>query len=203
MLTSREKETVDYYNQNAAVWAGKRKTTSEPSFWQAEYEIFKALRPPQGKVIEIGSGSGREALELCVMGYDYVGVDASSELLKIAKKTNPSGSFFEAVPYRLPFDPQTFDAVFSWALLPHTPKDRIGEALEEIKRVLKPGAIGFFAMREGEGERQEPGTTRWFSYYQEEEFEKILQAHGFTVEKKAKKPSRPGLTWLTFFVRNR
>ncbi len=199
-LTDTEKQTLAYYDQNAHIWAAKRKTTTETSFWHEEYNEFKNLKTPQGKILEIGSGAGREALELIAMGYEYVGVDASSELLKIAQKTSPLSSFFHATVYNLPFPQKTFDAFSSWSMLPHIPRHRLTEALRSIKRVLKPEAVGFIAMREGEGERLEPETGRWFSYYAQEELEKILQGHGFKVEKKSKKPSRADLTWLTFFV---
>jgi hypothetical protein len=58
-------------------------------------------------------------------------------------------------------------------------------------------------MREGEGEKQEPETGRWFSYYSQDEFEEVLKAHGFEVIHKGRKVSRVNLTWLTFFIRAR
>jgi ubiquinone/menaquinone biosynthesis C-methylase UbiE len=198
MLTDRERETIAYYDRHAQEWAEKRKKTTEPSFWDAELKDLAKF--PKGKILELGSGSGREALELIAMGYEYTGIDASQELLKIAQARIPSSQFFHTTVYRLPFPPATFDAFFSWALLPHVPKHRIDEALTSLKNVLKPGATGFIAMREGQGEAQEQATSRWFSYYQQEEFEKILQQNGFNVVRKNKKPSRADLVWLTFFA---
>jgi SAM-dependent methyltransferase len=202
ILSDNERQTMAYYDQHGDEWASKRKKASEPSFWHDEYLAFQLLQRSQGKALEIGSGAGREALELTAMGYEYTGVDLSEELLKIAQKANPSSSFFYAPPYRLPFPSQSFDAVFSWALLPHAPKARIGEALKEAKRVLKSGALAFFAMREGEGESSEAGTGRWFSYYKQDEFKQMLETQGFIIQKMGIKPSRADLVWLTFFVRN-
>ena len=135
------------------------------------------------------------------MGYKYVGIDASQELLKIARQTASAAQFLYSTVYDMPFEKETFDAFTSWAMLPHVSKDRIDEALRSIRRVLKPEAVGFMAMREGEGEKQEAETGRWFSHYSHEEFEKILQRNGFVVEQKGKRPSRVNLVWLTFFVR--
>ena len=201
MLTEREKQTLDYYNQHAQEWAQRRKKISEPSFWDEELKQLHKLKVPQGKILEIGSGSGREGLELISMGYEYIGVDASQELLKVALKKIPASQLFLSTAYNLPFAPKTFDAFFSWAMLPHIPKNRIDEALFTLKNVLKPDAIGFIGMREGRGEKQEQETGRWFTYYQLEEFSEILQNHGFIIEKKNKKLSRANLVWLTFFVR--
>jgi len=200
-LTDREIQTIGYYEKNAALWAAQRKKITELSFWSEEYIRLKQLQEPKGKILEIGSGSGREALELIRIGYEYTGIDTSKELLTIARETASVGSFFYSTVYDLPFAEESFDAFSSWSMLPHIPKRRIDEALGSIKQVLKPGAVGFMAMREGQGEEEELGTGRWFSYYTQDEFEKILQKQGFQVEFKNKKPSRANLTWLTFFVR--
>jgi hypothetical protein len=102
----------------------------------------------------------------------------------------------------MPFAPSSFDAFSSWAMLLHIPKERIGIALDAIHGVLKKDALGFIAMREGEGEKQELATGRWFSYYLQDEFGEILRTHGFDIVHQGRKPSRTDLVWLTFFVRN-
>jgi len=202
MLSEREKLVVDWYNQNAEDWAKQRKKTSEPSFWAQEYTYFEQLGNPPRKLLEIGSGSGREALEWSRMGYEYSGIDTSTTLIQIARKTEPLGRYFLSSVYEMPFSSNTFDAFSSWAMLPHIPKERIGVALDAIQRVLKPQGLGFIAMREGVEERQEPETGRWFSYYSQNELEDTLTRHGFEILSKGTKPSRVDLTWLTFFVRS-
>jgi ubiquinone/menaquinone biosynthesis C-methylase UbiE len=198
-LSNNEQSAIDWYDQNATAWAAQRKKTSEPSFWAQEYESFKLL--PRGELLEIGSGSGREAIEWVRMGYRYTGIDPSAALIRIAKQTEPAGSYYHTSVYEMPFAPHTFDAFSSWALLPHIPKERVGMALKAIRKVLKPTAAGFIGMREGHGESQEPGTGRWFSYYSEGEFKQILQKQGFEIVTHGRKPSRADLSWLTFFVR--
>ncbi len=200
MLSDKEMLVADWYDQNAETWAKSRKGTSEPSFWAREYAYFKGLQNPQGKLLEIGSGSGREAIEWIQMGYEYNGIDTSSALIKIAKQTEPLGHYYHTSVYEMPFFPNTFDAFSSWTMLPHIPKERIGIALDAIHNVLKPKAMGFIAMREGTEERQEPETGRWFSYYTESEFRAVLAKHGFEVLSGERKRSRADLVWLTFFV---
>lgn len=202
MLSEKEIQVAEWYDQNATKWAESRKKTSESSFWAEEYEYFKQLQEPHGKLLEIGSGSGREAIEWIKMGYEYIGIDTSISLIRIAKQNEPRGRYFFSSVYEMPFFPNMFDAFSSWTMLPHIPKERIEEALKLIKVVLKPGGIGFIAMREGTGEKQEPETGRWFSYYSQSEFEPILVKHGFEILFKNRKQSRPDLTWLTFFVKN-
>ena len=200
MLSDKERLVTDWYDQNAKVWAKSRKGTSEPSFWAKEYAYFKGLQKYQGKLIEIGSGSGREAIEWIQMGYEYTGIDTSSTLIQIAKQTEPLGHYYHTSVYEMPFLPNTFDAFSSWAMLPHVPKERIELALDAIENVLKPKALGFIAMREGTEEKQESETGRWFSYYTESEFRTILAKCGFEVLSRGRKQSRADLSWLTFFV---
>ncbi len=144
ILSAKEIQTIRYYEKNAFSWAEKRRKLSEPSFWKDEIAELQRLKKPQGRILEIGSGSGRESLELMRVGYQYTGVDSSNELLKIAQKNNPLGNFIYANCYELPFAAQTFEAVFSWAMLPHVPKDKLMTALIEIKRVMKNDGLGFF-----------------------------------------------------------
>src|SRR5581483_7852446 len=99
LLSIKEQETALYYEIHAKDWAERRKKTTEPSFWQKEFEELKKLQIPKGKVLEIGSGAGREALELTALGYEYYGIDTSQELLKIAKKANPHSHFFHTSVY--------------------------------------------------------------------------------------------------------
>lgn len=202
ILSKKEKQATEWYNQNGELWASQRKKPSEPSFWAEEYEYFKRLSKNQGTLLEIGSGSGREASEWMRMGYEYTGIDTSMVLIKIAQQQEPAGRYFHSSIYEMSFAPSSFDAFSSWAMLSHTPKERIGIALDAIRMVLKTDALGFIAMREGEGEKQELATGRWFSYYLQDEFEKILRTHGFDIVHKGRKPSRADLVWLTFFVRN-
>ena len=201
MLSEREQQVVDWYDQHAETWAKSRRRVAEPSFWAEEYAQFKQLHRSQGKLLEIGSGSGREAIEWLRMGYEYSGIEPSQALIQIAKQTEPAGAYFHTSVYEMPFPSNTFDVVSSWAMLPHVPKERMGCALEAILRVLKPQGMGFFAIREWEGEKQEPQTGRLFSYYSQSEFESLLVKQGFEILFKNRKRSREDLMWLTFFVK--
>ncbi len=209
-LSAKEQEVTDWYDQNASLWSEKRREKSKPSFWDQEYREFEKLFPKRGKilppgrvrkVLEIGSGSGREAIEWIRMGYEYHGIDLSRNLIEIARQTEPKGHYSHTSLYELAFPPHTFDAFSSWALLSHIPKERMGVVLAAIRRVVKRGAIGFIAMREGEGEKREEETGRWFSYYTQAEFSKVLEGGGFEILQMGKRRSRKDLTWLIFFVK--
>lgn len=101
---------------------------------------FPALKDK--KVLEIGCGVGIDGLEFVKAGADYTGIDASGQSVALAKK------YFELSGYdsrnliladaeNLPFPNETFDFIYSWGVLHHTPDTQ--RAIEEIYRVLKPG----------------------------------------------------------------
>ncbi|HEY8616242.1 class I SAM-dependent methyltransferase [Phenylobacterium sp.] len=101
-----------------------------------------ALAPKPGeRLLDIGCGAGETTLELAAAapGGEVVGVDISRPLLDVARaRPAPAGvSFLEADAQAYPFDPASFDGVFS----------RFGvmffadpaAAFRNIRRALKPG----------------------------------------------------------------
>jgi len=92
------------------------------------------------KVLEIGCGIGIDGLEFVMAGADYTGIDISEKSLDLAKKyfelNNKKGNLIIADAEKLSFADNSFDLVYSWGVLHHTPD--IKQALKEVYRVLKP-----------------------------------------------------------------
>src|SRR3989339_179966 len=185
-LTTQEQETIDSYNQNASKFASSRLTDNKHQRWVVEKQKLKQYQP-SGKILDIGSGSGIDAKELVQLGYDYAGVDYSDGLLEQARKDNPGITFLKQSVYELDFPKDSFDLFWACAVLLHMPKDRIGNALQSIHKVIKKGAIGCITLKKGEGEKFVEGDhcgigyKRFFSFYKEEEFKNILIREGFEV----------------------
>jgi len=92
------------------------------------------------KVLEIGCGIGIDGMEFAKNGADYTGIDISKESLELAQKyfnlNNQKANLLVADAEKLPFLDNTFDLVYSWGVLHHTPNPE--RAITEIYRVLKP-----------------------------------------------------------------
>jgi len=195
------KQTIDYYDREAKNWTSAHGGNQGDSYWKDEMKKFHKLLP-SGKVLEIGSGAGKDAAALIALGYDYTGTDASEGLLQVAIKRNPGARFVHMAVNNLNLPGEEFDGFWTAATLLHIPKDKIDNALIKIKSVLKPEAVGFISVKAGAGERTDPQTDRWFAYYSQKEFHEVLGRNGFEViEEETRKGEKDW--WLIFFIKVR
>lgn len=100
---------------------------------------FDALRGQ--RVLEVGCGLGAVAAELARQGARLTAVDLTwTGVTSVAKRfalDRSRGSPVQADAMRLPFKDESFDFVWSWGVLLHTPD--LETPLAEIRRVLRPG----------------------------------------------------------------
>jgi tRNA (uracil-5-)-methyltransferase TRM9 len=97
---------------------------------------------PKEKVLDLGCGNGRLLQLFREIEIDYTGTDSSEKLINIAKRTYPNDTFQVADALDLPFPPNSFDKVYSVAVLHHIPSERLRiKFIEEAKRVLKPEGL--------------------------------------------------------------
>lgn len=92
--------------------------------------------PPGSRVLDLGCGSGGFLASLRGKPWELIGVDVSAEDVNQGRRLYGLdlrvGSLAEQR-----FPDGYFDCVFAWHVLEHLP--RLWEALEEIRRVIKPG----------------------------------------------------------------
>jgi hypothetical protein len=65
--------------------------------------------------------------------------------------------------------------------------------------VVKRDGVGFISIKQGEGEKEDTKTGRWFTYYNQDEFAKVLAKNGFYVSSVGIRQGEID-TWLTFYA---
>lgn len=109
------------------------------SIW-AEFENFREYLKDGDKVLDAGCGNGRLLDLFKDKNIDYVGLDFSKGLIEIARKKHSQHRFVVGDVLDLPFSNDSFNIVFSVAVLHHIPsKEFRQKVLKEARRVLKPG----------------------------------------------------------------
>ena len=180
-LLPAELATRDAYDTHAETWMQAHNT---PGFWREEMERFHRLLPA-GDILEIGCGAGRDAAELRLMGYGYTGIDFSAAMIALSRARLPTADFRQQSIYSLDIPERTFDGFWAAMSLVHIPKARMDEALTRIGSQLRDGAVGFIALKHGDGEglsdSDTPGMTRFFAWWQKDEFAGVLARNGYQV----------------------
>jgi SAM-dependent methyltransferase len=114
----------------------------EANPYTALYEApgLRALLPPVAglRVLDAGCGGGRTSAWLVEQGAAVVGIDASEELLTLARERLPAASFVRGdLAEPLPFEDDAFDLVVA-GLVMHYLRDW-APPLRELRRALRPG----------------------------------------------------------------
>ncbi len=173
-----DQQTIDTYNKMA-----KEYDDETVDFWERFPRTFldKFVELSGKKIVDVGSGPGRDGLLLQQSGKEVVCVDASEAMVKLSSKRGLQSILagFDT----LPFENGSFDGVWSYTALLHIPKKSVDTPLEEISRVLKPSGIFALGLIEGdvEGYKDSSGIdkSRWFSFYQKDEVIGLCKKHGF------------------------
>ncbi|HKE01661.1 MAG TPA: class I SAM-dependent methyltransferase [Planctomycetota bacterium] len=110
-----------------------------------------AGRPALGRVLEVGSGNGDgiEAIERRFRPGAIHGLDVDPAQIERAKKRlhgkrngSPAPELWVGDAARLPFPDASYDALFQFNCLHHVATWET--ALDEVRRVLKPGGLYFY-----------------------------------------------------------
>ncbi|MDO8470718.1 MAG: class I SAM-dependent methyltransferase [bacterium] len=177
-----DERTIETYNKMAGEYDAE-----VADFWErfprTFVDAFAENVRKNGKVLDVGSGSGRDALILQKMGFDVVCIDASEAMIRL---TTEKGLTSVLADFNsIPFENDSFDGVWAYTSLLHVQKTDVQKPISEIYRVLKGRSILGLGLIEGETEeyRESSGVNlpRYFAYYAKNEVEGILKKAGFDV----------------------
>lgn len=96
---------------------------------------------PNMQVLDLCCGSGQATAYLVDRFSHVTGLDASPRSIQRAQHNVPTATYVEGWAEAMPFATEQFDLVHTSAALHEMKPDQLGQILQEVYRVLKPGGI--------------------------------------------------------------
>ncbi|WP_085899509.1 class I SAM-dependent methyltransferase [Kiloniella majae] len=104
------------------------------------------------KILELGSGSGRDAQVFLTHGFDVTLVDGSAELAKIAKERTGQNVLvmdFADLDFEAEFSGE-FEGIWAAASLLHVPSDQLPGVLQSVERGLQRNGVFVASFKESD-----------------------------------------------------
>ena len=97
------------------------------------------------KVLDVGCAQGRDTAEISNYGIEASGIDVNEDYIREAKKNYPGIKYDVGRIEKLPYQEESFDAIYCVNTLFYSKPE---ESLPELERVLKTGGIAFITLDE-------------------------------------------------------
>lgn len=156
--------------------------------------IDKFLEGCNHKILDLGCGMGHYSKYMKAKGFNVVGVDFASEMLKIAKETTEGIAYIEADICDLPENlDKDFDGVLIAYVIQHLSKEETKMCFMDLNKYIVKGANLLIFLREGnnvlkENEPFNPSFGYDIKEYTKEEISELLKECGYDVIKIEDKP---------------
>jgi SAM-dependent methyltransferase len=175
--------TIDTYDKYAHVY-----DEEVVDFWDNFPKTFIdrfVSSVPGKRILDLGSGSGRDALLLRDRGLEVVCFDASRVMTDIT--TELGFESHRAAFSELDFPAASFDGVWAYTSLIHIPKDEAQRVISKIHTLLKPNGALAVGVIEGDTagmvtRKTMPGAARYFKNYGKDELRQLVEPLGFAFQ---------------------
>jgi len=179
------KKNIEAYDATVDEYYEFTKNLEPPEIIQRE-DFMKEIKP-NGKILDLCCGPGRDSRFLSERGYDVLGVDLSPNMIEKAEKVAPKAKFKVMNLLELDFPPDSFDGVFFCAGLLAVPRKHSFDILKKIHFILADKGVLFISVKEGTGEgfkfRKGVNVEKFYSFYTKEELEEMFGRIGFEILK--------------------
>jgi 2-polyprenyl-3-methyl-5-hydroxy-6-metoxy-1,4-benzoquinol methylase len=183
---SRKQETIAAYDASAVEYAAE--TAQLPDSIRTQIERFAGLLGGSGRVLEIGSGGGRDARALEAHGLSVRRTDITPGFVDVLREQGFEADLLDPLTDNLS-DPEgpggQYDAIWAQACLMHVDRDDLPTVLTRLAQVTRPAGLIFLSVTEGDGHRLEAGRTG-LRYHQtdwrEAELRAVANTSGWAVD---------------------
>jgi cyclopropane fatty-acyl-phospholipid synthase-like methyltransferase len=175
-------EGYDVIGETFAEW--RERIVGDP---RREWEEQLVARLSEGaRLLELGCGSGSPETRRLAQRFAVTGVDISPRQVERARAAIPEASFMVADLTELALPPASYEAVVSFYVFNHVPRDLLAPLLGRIRDWLVPGgwllsAFGVSDLESWTGNWL--GAPTFFSSFPAEVNSRLVREAGFTLER--------------------
>ncbi len=167
-----------------------------------KFVYYNFLKDKKGKLLDLGCGKGADSIFFHNKGFEVTGVDYANEAIKQFNDTQKRYDIFltslvKDITEPFPFEPRTFDVVYSRLGINYFDDKTTKNVISEIKKVLKSEGLLLFQVKSvndksyGKGKEiekhmfeEENGYVRHF--FSKEYVEELLEGfHILMIEERA------------------
>ena len=139
-----KKNISNFYNRCAKVY--EERTRNYLKKYIIEDAILFMANLPGRKILDLGSGPGRDSLFFKERGLNPLCLDISSQMVELCRRKGLNAIVGDLE--KLDFKDGTFDGVWAYTSLLHMPKSHFKPTLLQIKRILKEKGVLYLGMKE-------------------------------------------------------
>ncbi|RYB91976.1 class I SAM-dependent methyltransferase [Nocardioides oleivorans] len=161
-------ETVRAYDLDARAYADA--TPAVPDSVRADIEDLGSRLGAGARVLEIGSGGGRDALLLEGLGLAVRRTDITPGFVALLREQGHAADLLDPVTDDLASPEGPYDAVWANASLLHVARADLPTVLARLAAVTRPGGLLRMSVKEGDGDGWSThgsiSNPRHFTYWQ-------------------------------------
>jgi SAM-dependent methyltransferase len=193
-MSKPREATVAAYQADAAAYA--EGTRHLPDTVHRDIAAFAARLGAGARVLEIGSGSGRDARALEAAGIVVRRTDITPAFVALMRAEGHDADVVDPLTDDLG---GPWDGVWSSAALLHADRGELATVLARLAAVTRVGGCLYASLKEGDGEgwstHGHVTAPRHFYYWREAPLRAVLDGAGWAVDSVARTES-PGDHWL-------
>ena len=168
-------ETLNVYEEHASQYVDRTSNARSPLV-----DDLIGLTAAGDRVLELGTGPGRDAVALEAAG---LSVDRTDGAAAFVERLTAAGHAARVLNLDAGDFGGPYDAIFANAVLLHVPRARLTGVLEVARRATRAGGVLVASFKKGDGEGwsdQKLDARRHFTYWQEDALEAVVRDAGWT-----------------------
>ena len=193
------KDTVRAYELDAVAYVEASPAMPDPV--RADLEALAARLGPGARVLEIGSGGGRDARVMEDLGLRVRRTDVTPAFVALLREQGHAADLLDPLVDDLAAPEGPYDAVWANASLLHVARADLPTVLSRLAEVTSDGGLLRASFKEGDGEGWSTHGSirhpRHFTYWRAAALADVLAGTGWSdAEVRSGVPGTRGETWL-------